>query len=194
MLRESVLTLNNVSMIFRLNRNSVYMLSDGENEIILSNDNGVFVVDPTKKYIVSGDAIDALSPTAQNPAQNPQSQLGIPLSYQQPNIQRGRLNPPPAGQPSLTLKRPKFTRSASRWKKSVILVEIDGNGTITEKFQIHLVLDENSSTVQTVSDKLQDQIGHEVTVLDSKFLPIVSCEMTKGMCILLSIISMFSNI
>lgn len=184
MLRETSLTVDNISMIFKLNRHSgVYMLSEEEKEIILPNNDGTFIVlDTSRKYIVNGDPLE--SSTVQTSAQ----QLGTPLSYQLSNVQRGRLNPPPAGHLSLSLQRPKFTRTTSNkgWKKSMILVEISENGTTTEKFQIHVKLDEDSSTVDAVTDQLQDQLGYEVSIMDSKFLPIVSCEMTKGIHINMS--------
>lgn len=58
--------------------------------------------------------------------------------------------------------------------------DIDIKGIITEKFQVHLVLQEEAATVEKIQEKLKGQLGHEVTLLDSKHLPILSNDMTKG--------------
>jgi len=87
------------------------------------------------------------------------------------------------------LKRPQFTISSSstttkaqNWKTAFMVVDIDAKGLITEKFQIHLVLQEETATVENIQEQLKGQLGHEVTLLDSKHLPIPSNDMTKGKC------------
>lgn len=61
-----------------------------------------------------------------------------------------------------------------------MVVDIDAKGIITENFQTHLVLQDEIATVENIQEQLKGQLGHEVTLLDSKHLPTLSNDMTKG--------------
>ena len=193
MLRESAINITNLGILFRLNQQRLYLQSEENNEVAFPNETGLFAVDCRKRYIVNGDPIDTQYTPAVHSQQSPQSQsLGIAMSYQ--SNDRGRLNPPPG---QLQLKRPKFAMQAktnSAWKKGFIVVSIDAYGNITENYQIHLMLNEESSTVELISEQLKQQLGFEIGMLDSKLLPVVSCEMTKGTCNNSHIISDLTNI
>ena len=82
-----------------------------------------------------------------------------------------------------TLVCPNFNTSGSRratWKKSAVVVDVPPSGAITNKFQVHLSLTEETATVDEVQKMLEQQIGFEVILLDAKHLPVMSRESTKG--------------
>ena len=196
-LRPQSLTTNNIAMIFKLDINrGIYLNCEEEGEIILpSTDSaGLFEIENFDKvYVVNGD----LASTERSPSTCTVSALashvptGVPLSYQ-PVTQRYSLNPPPCGPVASnstlpTLQRPRFTssvsagkRTMSGWKKAFTVVDVDRMGNITEKFQIHLQLSENIATVNGIQDLLKGQLGFNVTLLDSKCLPVMPGESTKG--------------
>jgi len=62
-----------------------------------------------------------------------------------------------------------------------MVVEINSSGTVTEKFQVHLTLTEGKASVDEIRAMLKDQLDFEVTLLDSKYLPIINNATTKGM-------------
>jgi hypothetical protein len=53
-------------------------------------------------------------------------------------------------------------------------------GAITEKFQVHLTLHEETASVEQIADMLKGQLDYEVTLLDAKYLPIQAGDTTKG--------------
>ena len=83
---------------------------------------------------------------------------------------------------SQTLQRPSFTTSTRKvqWKKSLVVVEIVPSGTISEQFQVHLSLTEDTASVDEVQKMLEQQLGFRVILLDSKHLPVMSGETTQG--------------
>ena len=177
-LKESALNVANLSMVFRLESQGIFIHSQ-DGEISLPDDDGKFhidALDAQKKYIVNGNPV-AVIPSIPSLSQSPIA-MPIPIPYQN---ERSRLNPPPG------IKRPRFTTSSTStaaktftWKKAFIVVDIDTKGAVTEKFQIHLVLQEETATVEKIQEQLKGQLGYEVNLLDSKHLPILSNDMTKG--------------
>ena len=115
----------------------------------------------------------------------PSASLGIPLSYQRTASLRTNLNPPP-GQLSSTqiLLRPSFTSGTkkvqSAWKKSLLLVDGLPSGAVNENFQVHLSLTEETASVDEVQKLLEQQLGFDVFLLDTKHLPVMTGETTKG--------------
>jgi len=83
---------------------------------------------------------------------------------------------------SQTLQRPSFTTSKRKvqWKKSLVVVEILPSGAISEQFQVHLSLTEDTASVDVVQKMLEQHLGFKVIPLDSKHLPVMSGETTKG--------------
>ncbi|KAJ7373268.1 hypothetical protein OS493_012857 [Desmophyllum pertusum] len=160
-------------MIFTLEVNQgIYILSEEEGEIILPSDRGAFLVeDFAKTYVVNGEPA-ASSSTSTQPTST--TSLGFPLSYPA----RTNTNPPPG---QLLPERPKFTVKKSQgWKKSLVVVEITSSGHVYDKYQVHLALKEENASVNSVEEMLKQQLGFDVCVLDSKQLPIISSETTKG--------------
>ena len=173
-LRPETVTVANLAMIFKLEVNQgIYIHSEEEGEIILSSDSGAFTVEEYgKTYVVNGEPVS--SSTSAEPISS--TSLGIPLSYQA----RTNSNPPPG---QLHPERPKFTVKKSQgsgWKKSFIVVEIASSGHVYEKYQVHLTLKEERASVEIIEETLRQQLGFGVCLLDSKHLPIMAGETTKG--------------
>ena len=164
----------NLAMIFKLNVNiGIFLTSEEEGEIVLPDNAGNFTVeDPTKCYIVNGE----LENNSQHRSNgSPHTSIALPLSYQ-----RTATNPPP------TATRPTFvsgsrTANVKKWKISFMVIDVSTNGAVTEKFQVHLALQEQTATVDQVARMLKDQIGYEVALLDAKYLPIMAGETTQGL-------------
>lgn len=172
-LRPATVTVANLAMIFKLEVNQgIYILSEEEGEIILPSDRGAFLVeDFAKTYVVNGEPAVSSS-TSTQPTST--TSLGFPLSYPA----RTNTNPPPG---QLLPERPKFTVKKSQgWKKSLVVVEITSSGHVYDKYQVHLALKEENASVNSVEEMLKQQLGFDVCVLDSKQLPIISSETTKG--------------
>ena len=85
---------------------------------------------------------------------------------------------------SQTLQRPSFTTSTRKvqWKKTLVVVEIVPSGAMSEQFQVHLSLTEDTASVDEVqnTEMLEQQLGFKVILLDSKHLPFMSGETSKG--------------
>ena len=184
-LKSSMLTVGNLAMVFKLDvSRGIYICSEEEGEIIIPTETGVFKVeDFTKTYVVNGEPTQALSSGSSSPCHS----LGIPLSYNKTTASlRTSLNPPPGQMSSTqTLPRPSFTTGSSKaqsasWRKSLVFVDIAPSGTVNQKFQVHLNLTEQTATVDDVEKMLEQQLGFEVILLDSKYLPVMSAETTKG--------------
>ena len=192
-LRPSSMTTRNLAMIFKLDENRGIYLNCEEGEIILpsTDSDGLFEVDDLEKtYLVNGDLANAntLSTTTATSPLSPQSlPIGLPLSYQ-PETVRTSLNPLPCG-PSHKLQRPRFTKSSTSlasktsagWKKSFTLIEANRMGEISEKFQIHLALNERNASVSAIEGLLRGQLGYAIKLLDAKYLPVMPGESTTGM-------------
>ena len=67
------------------------------------------------------------------------------------------------------------------WKKSLVVVDVLPSGEIREKFQVHMSLTEETSSVGEVQRLLKQQLGFEVILLDAKHLPVMGGETTNGM-------------
>ena len=202
-LRPSSMTTSNLAMIFKLDIDrGIYLNCEEEGEIILPSveRNGLFEVENLDKtYIVNGDVgmADAREPAATatspnvlhhpSPAQN--LPIGLPLSYQ-PATARTSLNPPPCGPHTNVrqgLQRPRFsfaqsstTKSLAGWKKSFTLIEVDRIGEVSEKFQIHLALNERNASVSGIENLIKCQLGYDIKLLDAKYLPVMPGESTTG--------------
>lgn len=200
-LRPSSMTTSNLAMIFKLDiTQGIYLNCEEEGEIILpsADGNGTFEVENLEKtYIVNGDVACAREPgttaTSLNdllrPMPSQMSPIGLPLSYQ-PATARTSLNPPPCGLQINSrhgLQRPRFTSVANStsktmagWKKSFTLIEVNRGGDVTEKYQVHLNLNENNASVTGIENMLRAQLGFDVKLLDAKYLPVMPCESTTG--------------
>ena len=196
-LRPQSMTTNNLAMIFKLDINrGIYLNSEEEGEIILPSigieNNGLFEIENFENiYVVNGDCSATMTLPLQNHSQS--DPIGVLLSYQ-PATQRSVLNPPPCGlvgvanvaQRSLGLQRPRFTTpNATKpkkigWKKAFTLIDVDRMGDTTEKYQIHLQLSEDTASVNGIQDLLRGQLGYNVSLFDSKYLPVMPGESTKG--------------
>ena len=66
------------------------------------------------------------------------------------------------------------------WKKSLVVVDVLPSGEIREKFQVHMSLTEETSSVGEVQRLLKQQLGFEVILLDAKHLPVMGGETTNG--------------
>lgn len=167
-LRESSLNARNLALVFKLQANTIYLSSD-DGELVLADETGSFIVNPAVNYNLHGDAEVPTTRTAPNT-----------FSYQPAQaFLRSRLNPPP--RPTFTATNgPNTTHNKKSWKKAFIYVDIDGDRKVTEKCQLHLPLSEETAQLSLIKNKLKDQIGADVEVLDSKYLPIVDSELTKG--------------
>ena len=53
-------------------------------------------------------------------------------------------------------------------------------GEILEKYQIHLNLDERNANVDRIEALIKGQLGYDVKLLDSKYLPVMAGETTAG--------------
>ena len=53
-------------------------------------------------------------------------------------------------------------------------------GDTTEKYQIHLQLSEDTASVNGIQDLLRGQLGYNVSLFDSQYLPVMPGESTKG--------------
>lgn len=62
----------------------------------------------------------------------------------------------------------------------VHVVEIAYSGHVYEKYQVHLTLKEERASVEIIEEMLRQQLGFGVCLLDSKHLPIMAGETTKG--------------
>ena len=193
-LRPQSMTTSNLGMIFKLDINrGIYLNCEEEREIILPSigveNNGLFEIENFEKtYVVNGDCATTTLPP-QNHSQS--VQIGVPLSYQ-PATQRSVLNPPPCGPVGVaniaqqSLQRPRFTiPSATKpkkigWKKAFTLIAVDRMGDITEKYQIHLQLREDTASVKGIQELLKGQLGFSVALLDAKYLPVMPGETTQG--------------
>lgn len=186
-LRPQSVTSRNLAMIFKLDSNrGIYLNCEEEGEIILpstEDGDGRFLIENfAKTYIVNGDVVATAS------AQN--TQIGVPLSYQVAH--RPALNPPPCGGPlQRGLERPQFRTPATgpifkpkktknQWKKAFTVIEVNRMGDINEKFQIHLQLNEDTASVNGIQELLSGQLGYRVSLLDSKYLPVMPGETTTG--------------
>lgn len=66
------------------------------------------------------------------------------------------------------------------WKKSFVVVKITSSGHVFDKFQVHLNLKEETTSVPVIEEMLKEQLGFDIRVLDSKHLPIMEGETTTG--------------
>lgn len=173
-----MITERNLSMIFKLDiSRGIYLTSEEEEEIVLADNAGDFnIEDPSKTYVVNSEENSSLSGSSRPSASN--TSIALPMSYQ--SHQRSSTNPPPGGMRPTFTSRPKATRSP-QWKKSFTVVDVKSNGSVTEKYQIHLSLQEDTADVEQIKQMLQDQLGQEVTIVDSKFLPIIVGTTTQGL-------------
>lgn len=187
-LRESSLTVRNLSLVFKLEPNSIYLTSEDE-EIVVTDENGLFEVNAAvNNYLLHGDPVQATNTNVQS------SQVPAFMP-------RSRLNPPPTARPrfaaqyqasgSTSITSSSTTSTAANvpwprkqksnaWKKAFIHVHADENQRVTEKCQLHIPLSEETAGVEAIKTMLKEQIGSDVELLDSKFLPIVESELTKG--------------
>jgi len=161
-----------LGMIFKLDPNSIYITREPEGELFIADDAGRFHVNEIgAEFHVHGDDIGI------QPSPTPSTSTNMNLAGGSMSGGRTRFNPPP------TPKRPRFsspTSAASQfWKKAFIFIEVDEKGDFKEKYQLHLLKDETAS-VPEIKTMLKDQLGFDVTLLDSKHLPILSSELTKG--------------
>ena len=185
-LKSSTLTVGNLAMIVKLDMDQgIYSCCEEEGEIIIPTETGVFnVEDYSKTYVVNGEPKRPTSSRSYAELLSPSNSLGIPQSYQSTTPLRKNLNPPPGQMSSSqTLQRPSFTTSTRKvqWKKSLVVVDIvPPSGAISEQFQVHLSLTEDTSSVDEVQKMLEQQLGFKVILLDSKHLPVISRETTKG--------------
>ena len=181
-LKSSTLNNSNLAMIFRLDLNQGIYISSEEGEIILPSDTGFYhVEDLEKTYFLNGERMSPNSVSSVVPAMQSTS-LGIPLSYQR-TAKRSNLNRPPGQSAQAILKRPTFTTTKKgqvAWKKSLVVVDVLPSGEIREKFQVHMSLTEETSSVGEVQRLLKQQLGFEVILLDAKHLPVMGGETTNG--------------
>lgn len=155
-------------------------LAKREEEIVFPSDGAFKVQEYSKTYVMNGEPA-AARPASSLDQANSSQPLGIPMSYQR--SERTSLNPPPVRSSTQTLVRPSFNTSGSQkatWKKSIVVVDVVPSGSITNKFQVHLTLTEETATVDEVQRMLEQQMGFEVILLDAKHLPVISGESTKG--------------
>ena len=166
-------SVTNLAMIFKLEaQQGIYTVhSEEEAEIILPSESGtVLVEDFSKTYVVNGEPVVSVIPP-----QSPSTSLGIPISYQQP---RSKTNPPPGNG---RFERPTFKVVKSQgWKKSFMVVEITSSGHVFDKYQVHINLKEETASVPVIEEMLKEQLGFDICVLDSKYLPIMAGEKTTG--------------
>ena len=176
-LRLASINIRNLSMIYKLNpARGNFLSSEAEGQIILADDDGNFSVeDFSKCYVVNGE-VQAPVPETSNMS-NPRAvqPIGLPLSYQ-----RSSTNPPPCTRPTFSASLPK-NNGQNKWKKSFMVIDVSIHGEVTEKFQVHLTLQEETATVEQVSTMLADQLGYDVTLLDAKHLPIMAGNTTQGL-------------
>lgn len=170
-LRETSVTTRNLALVFKLEMSSVYLISK-EDEIVVADERGLFNVNAATDYILQGDDIRNNQPSSDSTV----------------NI-RPRINPPPAGLASRPTFRtittgPSTSTTASSspktWRKSFLHVEADSYGKISEKFQLHLCLSEDTANIPKIKEMIQEQLGYEVELLDTKNLPIMASDLTKG--------------
>lgn len=179
-LREASITLRNLALVFRLDEATIYITSE-EHEVLIADDNGMFQgLNPANNYILHGDPAVQTVQTNYSNAQ-PRVQPGLVPA-------RSRLNPPPIP----PLARPSFSTpsgstsantSSTRkptWKKAFVHISVEENKPPQERCQLHLPLTEETATVDCIKTLLKDQVGCDIEILDSKFLPIVESPLTKG--------------
>lgn len=169
----------NLAMIFKLDANEGVYLTSEEGEIILPGENSFFPIDNFDVcYTVNGEPAAKGGPKPATGSDLSHRPVGLPLSYQ-PSTARAALNPPPAGRsntPSLTatgLMRPSFRTNPTKksgWRKSFTVVDISISGSVVEKYQLHLTLQEQMANVENIKELLKGQLGYEVHLLDSKHL------------------------
>jgi hypothetical protein len=118
-------------MIFKLYlSHRIYIHSEDDGEILLpctSENEGLFKLeDYEKNYVVNGEP-DSSIHNQTLPVQP--TTLGIPQSYQSP--------------------RPRFSTNPKKvgWKKSFIVAKVSNDGTVSEKFQVHLTVNEEIASV-----------------------------------------------
>ena len=58
--------------------------------------------------------------------------------------------------------------------------DVLSSGAISNKFQVHLSLTQETASVDEVQNMLKEQLGFDVILLNSKHLPVMSGETTKG--------------
>ena len=176
-LRPATVSVTNLAMIFKLEaQQGIYIHSEEEAEIILPSESGTFLVeDFTKTYVVNGEPALSVIPPVNSLSQSPSTSLGIPISYQQP---RSKTNPPPGNG---KFERPTFKVVKSQgWKKSFVVVEVTSSGHVFDKYQVHLNLKEETASVSVIEEMLKEQLGFDIRILDSKYLPIMAGETTTG--------------
>ena len=61
-----------------------------------------------------------------------------------------------------------------------ILVDVLSSAAINKKFQVHLRLTEETSSVDELQMMLKERLGLDIILLDAKHLPVMSRETTKG--------------
>lgn len=66
------------------------------------------------------------------------------------------------------------------WEKFFVVIEVVDTGTITEEFQVHLTLSEENASVDKITVLLSKQLDFDVTLLESKYLPIMKSDTTTG--------------
>ena len=65
-------------------------------------------------------------------------------------------------------------------KKSLVVADVLPSGEIRGKFQVHMSLTEESSSIGEVQRLLKQQLGFEVTLLDAKHFSVMGGETTNG--------------
>ena len=144
--KETALTVQSLSMIFRLDANSGVYIHSQDGEIILPDEAGQFRLDPDetghaqKKYTAVSGNPQPSETTHPSPSTSFLHPMGMSSSYQsyQQSSERSRLNPPPfvsAGvqrRPRFTTPSASATRTGNQWKKSFVVVDIDRKGVLTE--------------------------------------------------------------
>ena len=181
-LRESSLTLRNLSLVFKLEETSIYLTSV-EDEVVVADENGMFQLNPAINYVLHG-----------HPAVQHSTNANVQQTTRVPGfVPRSRLNPPPMTRPrfsgpstytsSTSINAANITRKSNTWKKAFVYIHVDENHTVQEKCQLHLPFSEETAGVDAIKTLLKEQVGSDVEILDSKFLPIEESELTKGICL-----------
>ncbi|XP_041935494.1 uncharacterized protein LOC121697813 isoform X1 [Alosa sapidissima] len=163
-LRPDDLSLGKISLIFKVQESSIFLLDD-HNQVFLPSEDGIFDQDrmvPGGHYEVNGDATE--EDGASRPSASPQVQFAFRRPSSTPFA--AGISPRPSG--------PKMMQ------KSILIADIIDGKPVTSR-AVTVKFSEFEATVPSISTKVNEALGQESLILvDSQGNQLVDSDGTRG--------------
>ena len=180
------LQVKNISSLFKLEASSVYLVEEIDNMVLFPLENGEFKsshVFPSSTYEVHGNA--AVTPELSSTSMSLPVTSGINIpygGYTSPTFQSNSTPPP---------HLPCTSKNSNKIKKTIVLVNVSKKAKGKEKLgtgkvdytaitQVVVSMTAVQCNVPTISKLVEQQVGFEVMLLDSKCFPLLSNDSTCG--------------